>query len=185
MKILAKPETPLSSSSGRKDNIPSGKLTRKANIKSVAFLWCLMLWLPIIPCTAANPTLDEIVAGVQNDLARPPAAIHKNAMFVTSNGNVLDGYFGPNNQDGHWTDVFEKESDRVFLSDAKETVNGHRMDNQYIIRRRNIVWNPDFRALGAFEMNLPEGTVFREDMGNGNYKKYIWSQGKMVPEKKN
>lgn len=210
-------------------------------------------------------------------------AIQTNALFVPSNGNTLDGYFNHNNSDGHWTEIFEKEIDKVILSDAKEMVNdraclvlkadtscgsytlwldpqqkftlreahilidandrvwgkplkdsfipfkcygppagrhfqtmevlldniktevidgyvipvegiytehwtfddGHRMDNQHRIRRSNIIWNPDFKALGAFEMDMPEGTVFLEDLGKGNYKKHIWSQGKMVPNENN
>lgn len=58
---------------------------------------------------------------------------------------------------------------------------GSRMDNQYQIRRCNIAFNPDFSALGAFVMNMPEGTVFQEALGSGNYKKYTWSQGKLIP----
>ncbi|MEN6308757.1 MAG: hypothetical protein ABFD91_13500 [Anaerohalosphaeraceae bacterium] len=61
---------------------------------------------------------------------------------------------------------------------------GYRMDNQYQIRRSNIVFNPDFGALGAFEMKMPEGTVFQESLGNGNFKKYTWSQGKLIPVNK-
>ncbi len=101
--------------------------------------------------------------------------------------------YGPDNR-RHY------QSMEIILSDVKtETVDGKtipvgglytehwtfndgsRMDNQYQIRRRSIIFNPDFKALGAFEMNMPDGTVFQESLGNGNFKKFTWSQGKLIP----
>jgi hypothetical protein len=214
---------------------------------------------------------------------QPSQAIQTDASFVASNGNVLDGYFGPNNNDGHWTEIFNNEPDNIVSEDSPEKINGHlcfvvkadlscgnytlwldpeqkytlrkahilfdpddrvwgkplkessmrlkcygpdirryytaieinldavetkmidgkvipvegtyslqytfddgyQIDTQTKIRRHNIAFNPDFKALGAFEVDVPEGTVFTEYLEGGNYKKYIWSQGKMVPEVKN
>jgi thiol-disulfide isomerase/thioredoxin len=52
---------------------------------------------------------------------------------------------------------------------------------RYEARRYNTVWNPNFDELGAFKMDLPEGTKLtnRDDRNN----QYVWRNGK--PEKVN
>jgi len=46
-------------------------------------------------------------------------------------------------------------------------------------KRTEVDLNPDFKALGAFQINLPEGTVVSNKDIPGI--KFVWSNGKLVP----
>ena len=56
-------------------------------------------------------------AGFQTFTLQSPESVQIDATFVPAHGNCLDGYFSHNNRDGHWTEVFEKEINRVVLLD--------------------------------------------------------------------
>jgi hypothetical protein len=61
----------------------------------------------------------------------------------------------------------------ITLDDQKNTRN-----NKY--ERTEVILNPDFEALRAFEINLPEGTVVsNEDIP---CIKFVWTDGKLVPK---
>ena len=52
-----------------------------------------------------------------------------------------------------------------------------------VVKRRNVQWNPDFKALGAFKIELPDGTiVIDEDSPGGRYQLL---DGKLVPINRN
>ncbi|UCG47212.1 MAG: hypothetical protein JSU94_17180 [Phycisphaerales bacterium] len=198
----------------------------------------------------------------------------KRILFSDDGGNILDGFFPHNVFDGHWTDLLEREMQKVSVRPEKEAVGeamcrvldadtsygkytlwvdedkgccirqahilvgreklawgkplresserkGHEgrryyrslevtlrdvvlerkgelyvpIEGSYIsriryddgaerhlkraIRRRNITFNPDFAAIRAFEMDMPEGTiVFDEDFPEVRYQ---WFSGKLVP----
>jgi len=52
---------------------------------------------------------------------------------------------------------------------------GEKDDIQYKTSRRNVVLNPDFEAMGAFKMDLPEGTRIKNYSDRDT--KYIWQEG--------
>lgn len=56
---------------------------------------------------------------------------------------------------------------------------GYEMTVKRIITRRNVVFHPDFEAMGAFQMDMPEGTtVFDQDVPGTQYQ---WFDGRLVP----
>jgi thiol-disulfide isomerase/thioredoxin len=65
------------------------------------------------------------------------------------------------------------------ICDFKETyTDGSSHHSKREVRRTNVVWNPDLDALGAFRMDLPEGTRLScQDDDND----YVWRGGR--PEK--
>ncbi|MFH1616425.1 MAG: hypothetical protein ABIG61_15230 [Planctomycetota bacterium] len=50
---------------------------------------------------------------------------------------------------------------------------------QYLASRSNIIWNPDFDKMGAFQMDLPEGAYIRNDEVPGI--PYEWRDGRIIP----
>lgn len=59
--------------------------------------------------------------------------------------------------------------------------NGGSHHSKRQVRRDNIVWNPDLQELGAFKIDLPEGTRFTNSDDPSN--EYVWRNG--GPEKVN
>ncbi len=48
-----------------------------------------------------------------------------------------------------------------------------------VIKRANIAFNPDFEAMGAFQIDMPDGTIVRDQDLPGV--KYQWTGGRLVP----
>ena len=82
------------------------------------------------------------------------------------------------------TEVQEIDSQYV-ITKGFFTETGINQDGEKTIRnneykRTEVDLNPDFEALGAFQINLPEGTVVsNEDIPSI---KFVWSNGKLVPK---
>jgi hypothetical protein len=84
-------------------------------------------------------------------------------------------------------DAVEVEKiDGVFLPVAggltwkTKFVDGQGSDNHVTVRRRDIVLHPDFQALGAFQIVLPEGTEVR--LAGDSKRTFRWSEGKFTPD---
>lgn len=56
---------------------------------------------------------------------------------------------------------------------------GKKPTRYHKFKRTEVDLNPDFEALGAFQINLPEGTVVTNEDIPGI--KFVWSNGKLVP----
>ncbi len=87
----------------------------------------------------------------------------------------------------NWSAVFEadgvqKVGDVFVISDGRlatidQTGNTYKVYHKY--KRTEIDLNPDYEALGAFQINLPEGTiVINRDIPGISF---IWSNGELVP----
>jgi hypothetical protein len=88
------------------------------------------------------------------------------------------------------TDVFIAE--KVVQIDGKYIVTQAKLDNKvengdtilgdytYHYNLKNIDLSPDYEALGAFEIQLPEGTMATHEEVPGI--KFIWTKGKFVPD---
>lgn len=48
-----------------------------------------------------------------------------------------------------------------------------------VVKRRNVQWNPDFKALRAFRIDLPDGTIVLDDDSPG--RRYQLLDGKLAP----
>lgn len=55
---------------------------------------------------------------------------------------------------------------------------GYEQKFKYLIERKNITFNPDFKALNAFKMDMPKDTVIYDLDVSGV--KYQWDNGRMV-----
>ncbi|HUT30890.1 MAG TPA: hypothetical protein VMX13_13945 [Sedimentisphaerales bacterium] len=64
-------------------------------------------------------------------------------------------------------------------AEKHEVYKGKEYRYQYSAHRSNIVWNPDFEALGAFRIDLPEGAYIRNDQEPGV--RYEWRAGRIRP----
>jgi len=89
------------------------------------------------------------------------------------------------------TDVFTAEKveqidGQYFVTQAKFNQivkNGNIVlgNHTYYYNLKNIDFNPDYEALGAFEIQLPEGTVIRDD--DNPEVRYKWIGGQLVTER--
>jgi beta-lactamase regulating signal transducer with metallopeptidase domain len=57
---------------------------------------------------------------------------------------------------------------------------GEDSEDHVTVQRREIVLHPDFQALGAFQIVLPEGTEVR--LAGNSQRTFRWSQGKFTPD---
>jgi peroxiredoxin len=70
--------------------------------------------------------------------------------------------------DGAWFPIAGAAEWRMASSDGRlSTI-------KYDVRRPNVIRNPDLAALGAFQMDLPDGT--KVDM-DGSHQRYVWLDG--------
>ena len=91
---------------------------------------------------------------------------------------------------GEWMETVDavdvQEIDGVFLPTAgrltrkSKWASGEESEDGAAVRRREIVLHPDFQALGAFQIVLPEGTEVR--LGGNSQRTFRWSQGKFSPD---
>jgi len=89
-----------------------------------------------------------------------------------------------------WTETVDavdvQEIDGVFLPVAgrltgkTKWASGEESEDHVVVQRRDIVLHPDFQALGAFQIVLPEGTEVRLT-GNAQ-RTFRWSQGGFTPD---
>ncbi len=99
-------------------------------------------------------------------------------------GNFTNGWFT------EWTAVYDAEKveqidGQYFITQAKFN---YKVDNGDIVlvndtfhfNLKNIDLNPDYEALGAFEIQLPEGTVATHEEVPGI--QFRWTNGKFVPD---
>ena len=82
------------------------------------------------------------------------------------------------------TEVQEIDSQYVitkgFFTGTSVNQDGEKFVRNNEYKRTEVDLNPDFEALGAFQINLPEGTVVAND--DIPCVKFIWSNGKLVPK---
>jgi hypothetical protein len=89
-----------------------------------------------------------------------------------------------------WTETVEavdvQRIDGVFLPVSGQLTHqarfadGQTSEDHSTVRRSDIVLHPDFRALGAFQVVLPEGTEVR--LPDGSQRTFRWSNGKFTPD---
>jgi len=89
-----------------------------------------------------------------------------------------------------WTETVDavdvQKIDGVFLPVAgrltgrTKWAGGEESEDHITVQRREIVLHPDFQALGAFQMVLPEGTEAR--LAGNAQRTFRWSQGKFTPD---
>ncbi len=66
------------------------------------------------------------------------------------------------------------------LTQTAKWAGGEESEEHIVVQRREIVLHPDFQALGAFRVVLPEGTEVR--LADKSQRTFRWSNGKFTPD---